>query len=202
MKEDAAEGEQAAIEFVYRTGTGSEDDSLKTWGGLRGALPTKTAKLVVGQERGQSTADLAFVKERGFVHQLLVLGDEVVKGSAHLLSAIVSARRILWRRGWGHTRRHASILGTLKTLEMRQRVSSGRRGGRRGEIFDGSRDDDQSADGQRRLESVPFRSCASSLLGRLQRRKRRFAQVAVGSKLLEATNPTQAGDMALGGRST
>jgi len=54
----------------------------------------------VGREGGQSTADLAFADERGFVHQLLVVDEEVVKAPAHLLSAIVSSGKILWRRGW------------------------------------------------------------------------------------------------------
>ena len=53
----------------------------------------RTAKPVVGQEGGQSTVDLACVDERVFVHQLFAVGDEVVKGPAHLLPAIVS----LWR---------------------------------------------------------------------------------------------------------
>ena len=44
-------------------------------------------------------------------------------------------------------------------------------------------DDGQSADEQRRLESVQFRSCASLILGRLQGRRRGFAEVDVGSKL-------------------
>ena len=39
--------------------------------------------------------------------------------------------------------------------------------GVKGGIFDGARDDNQSAGGQQRLESVPFRSCASLILGRL-----------------------------------
>ena len=41
----------------------------------------------VGQEGGQSTVGLTCVDEREFVHQLLVVGGEVVKGPAHLLSA-------------------------------------------------------------------------------------------------------------------
>jgi len=53
-------------------------------------LPTETVKFVVGREGGQSTVDLAFVDERGFVHQVLVVGDGVVKGLAHQLYAIVS----------------------------------------------------------------------------------------------------------------
>jgi len=57
---------------------------------------------------GRTDVDPVFVDERGFVHQLLAVGDEVVKGPAHLLSAMVSVCRTLWQRGWGHTRRHAS----------------------------------------------------------------------------------------------
>jgi len=59
-------------------------------GGASGASPTEMPNLVVGPVGGQRTADLAFVKERGFERQLFVIGDEVVKGPAHLLSAIVS----------------------------------------------------------------------------------------------------------------
>ena len=51
----------------------------------------------------------------------------------------------------------------------------------------GGRDDDRFADGQRRLETVTFRGCASSILGH---RRRRFGQVDVGSRLSEVTNPT------------
>ena len=54
----------------------------------------------------------------------------------------------------------------------------------------GGRDDDRSADGQRRLETVTFPGCASSILGRHQRRRRKFGEVDVGSKLSEATKPT------------
>jgi len=60
------------------------------------------------REGGQSTVNLACVDERVFVHQLLAVGGEVVKGPAHLLSAIVSSCGILWRRVWGHTRRYGS----------------------------------------------------------------------------------------------
>jgi len=49
-------------------------------------LVYETAKLFVGQG-GKSTVDLAFVDENGFVHQLLVVGDEVVTGPVHQLSA-------------------------------------------------------------------------------------------------------------------
>jgi len=42
-------------------------------------LVHETAKLFVGQG-GKNTVDPAFVDEKGFVHQLLVVGDEVVKG--------------------------------------------------------------------------------------------------------------------------
>ena len=58
-----------------------------------------TTKLAVGQEEGQNTVDLAWVDERVFVHQLLAVSGEVVKGPAHLLSAIVRSCRKLWRRG-------------------------------------------------------------------------------------------------------
>lgn len=51
--------------------------------------------------------------------------------------------------------------------------------------------DGQSADEQRRLGSVLFRSCAYLILGRPQRRRREFAQVDVRSKLSEATKPSR-----------
>ena len=51
--------------------------------------------------------------------------------------------------------------------------------------------DDHSADEQRRLESVLFRSFASLILGRLQRRRRGLAQVDVRSKFVRR-QPIQA----------
>jgi len=60
-------------------------------------------------------------------------------------------------------------------------------------MFDGARFDGRSADGRRQLESVPFRGCASSTLGRHQRPRRKFGQADVGSKLSEATDPTGSG---------
>ena len=36
-------------------------------------------------EGGERTVDLAFVDERRLINELLVVGDEVVKGPAHLI---------------------------------------------------------------------------------------------------------------------
>jgi len=66
---------------------------------------------------GRTDVDPVFVDEGGFVHQLIAVGDEGVKEPAHLLSTMVSSCRILWRRGWGHTRRHVSRLETLQKFE-------------------------------------------------------------------------------------
>ena len=97
-----------------------------------GASPRHAAPSVrsVGREGGQITVGLACVDERDFVHQLLVVGGEVVKGPAHLLSAIVRSCRTLWLCGLGHTRPRVSRLETPQKLKMRERMSSGRRGGR------------------------------------------------------------------------
>jgi len=55
-------------------------------------------------EGGERTVDLAFVDEGGLIHELLIVGDEVVKGPAHLKRAIVSLRRggLGWRRRGAH----------------------------------------------------------------------------------------------------
>jgi hypothetical protein len=98
IKEDVAEGEEAAVELVYRVGAGDGDDGLETRGGLAapcGALPTQVAELVVRGEGGERTVDLTFVHERGLIDELLIVGDKVVKGPAHLnpqMSAILKGR--------------------------------------------------------------------------------------------------------------
>jgi len=40
---------------------------------------------------GRTNVDPVFVDERGFVHQPIAVGDEVVREPAHLLSAMVSS---------------------------------------------------------------------------------------------------------------